>query len=224
MNKSNRFYRFKESLNIHSRAGHVQLVPLICILLITTACGGSNAVVGEGARPNGATTAASAPQTASINICALVTKADAENVLGAPVKDTEKDGSGGCEYKIADEKGGMRIGVLSVSVETDGKTAFDMHRKMSGVAENLLDVAIKDESSDASREETERQTGGRTRWLSGVGDKAYMSGGFGGGMMNAPMVSAVKGDVWILVQAFSNSGGGSEDALKAVAGKVADAF
>ncbi len=192
---------------------------LLCGLLLT-ACGGSTRV-GESVRTD---VAASKPSSAVIDFCALVSKADAESILGVPVKDTEKDGSGGCEYKIADDKGGMQIGVLSVSVETDGKTAFEMHRKMSGVAEELTNVAKNDEASGGSRSEAaKRAADGNTQWLSGIGDKAYVSGSFSGGMMDNPMVSVLKGDTWILVQAHTNLKGGSEEALKAVAKKVTDA-
>lgn len=223
MNTSKQFYRHKGSSEIRPRPRHVLMSSLLCALLMTAACGGSN-VVGGGARPGGATTtAASEPSIAKINVCALVTKTDAESILGDAVKPAEDAGSGGCGYEIADDKGGMRIGVLSVSLETDGKMAFDMHRKMSGVAEELTDVARNDEAPDQSRGEAEKRTDGKTQWLSGIGDKAYMSSGFRGGMMDSPVVSVLKGDTWILVQAHSNLRKGSEDALKAAAKKVADA-
>lgn len=195
---------------------------ILAATLFFTACGGSN-VVGENARAGDATTAASESSKTPISVCALVTRADAEKILGDPVKAADDDGNGGCGYEIADDGGGMRIGALSVSVETDGKMAFDMHRKMSGVADELTNVARDDEASDPSRREAEKRADGKTRWLNGIGDKAYISGGFRGGMMDSPMVSVLKGDTWILVQAHTNLRQGSEDALKAAAKKVADA-
>ncbi len=59
--------------------------------------------------------------------------------------------------------------------------------------------------------------------MSGIGDKAYMKGGFRGGFMGSATVSVLKGDTWILVQIIGTPKKGSEEALKAVVKKVSDA-
>ncbi|MEJ7712914.1 MAG: hypothetical protein WKF84_24495 [Pyrinomonadaceae bacterium] len=228
MNMLSQLYRAEETLNACPRTRrYVLLLLVLCGLLMTAAaCDSSNAISGS-EQPSGQTTASSSsspPPAAQIDICALVTKADAERILGESVKDTDGDGSGGCAYEITDFGVGGRTAVLSVGIETDGKLAFEMHRKMTGITDELMDVARDDAALDESQREAEKRTDRKIQWLSGTGDKAYMSGGFRGGFMGSATVSVLKGDKWILVQVIGTPKKGPEDALKAVVKKVADAL
>jgi len=224
MNILNFFYRDKETLQTRPPTRCVLLLLALYGLLMTAACNRSNTLT-EREPASGATAAnSSTPQAAKINICELVTKADAERILGESVKDTDGDGSGGCAYEITDFGVGGRAVVFSVTIETDGKMAFDMHRKMTGITDGLMDVARDDAALDASQRETEKRTDRKIQWLSGIGDKGYMSGGFRSGFMGSAMVSVLKGDTWILMQVIGSPKKGSEEAFKAVAKKVADAL
>ncbi len=222
MNILSQFYRHEERLKTRPPTRSVLLLLALCGLLMTTACN-PNAVT-EREQAGGATAAnSSTPQPAKINFCELVTKADAERILGESVKDTDGDGSGGCAYEITDFGVGGRAVVFSVTIETDGKMAFDMHRKMSGITDGLMDVARDDAALDEKQREAEKQTDRKIQPLSGIGDKGYMSGGFRGGFMGSATVSVLKGDTWILVQVIGSPRKGSEEALKAVVKKVSDA-
>ncbi len=227
MNILSQFYRDQETLKTRPLARHVPLILALCIFLMTAACNRSDAVT-ESGQASGTTAATSsssnAPQAGKINACELVTKADAELILGESVKDTDGDGSGGCAYEITDFGVGGRTAVLMVGIETDGKMAYEMHKKMSGITDGLMDVARDDAAVDESQRAAEKQTDRKIQPLSGIGDKGYMSGGFRGGFMGSAMVSVLKGDTWILVQVIGSPKKGSEEALKAVVKKVADAF
>lgn len=59
--------------------------------------------------------------------------------------------------------------------------------------------------------------------MSGIGNKAYMSGGFRSGFMGRATVSVLKGDTWILMEIIGTPKKGLEEALKAVTKRVADA-
>ncbi|MBA3712890.1 MAG: hypothetical protein H0W76_10640 [Pyrinomonadaceae bacterium] len=225
MNILSQSYRNQEILKTRPLTRYVPLILALCILLMT-ACNRSDAVTesGQASGQTAATSSGSTPQAGKINVCALVTKADAELILGESVKDTDGDGSGGCAYEITDYGVGGRTAVLMVGIETDGKMAYEMHKKMSGITDGLMDVARDDAALDDSQREAEKQTDRKIQPLSGIGDKGYMSGGFRGGFMGSATVSVLKGDTWILVQIIGSPKKGSEEALKAVVKKVADAF
>lgn len=218
MNMLRQLYRDEERLKSCPRTRYVLLLLALCGLLMTAACNRSSAVT-ESERPSGQTAASPLP-AANINACALVTKADAERILGESVKDPQDGGSTGCTYEITDFGVGGRTAVLMVGVDTDGKIAFEMHRKMSGITDGLMDVARDDAALDESQREAEKQTDSKTQQLSGIGDKGYMSGGFRGGFMGRVTLSALKGETWILMEIIGTPKKGSEEALKAVAKKL----
>lgn len=221
VNTLTQIYHDSEIAKSFYRTGYILMIlSALCGVLLMTSCGRSN-TNGESEQPSTAT-AASKPSATPINACALVTKADAERILGESVKDTDGDGSG-CAYEITDFGVGGRTAVLMVGIETDGKMAFEMHKKMSGITDGLMDVARDDAALDESQRAAEKQTDRKIQQLSGIGDKGYMSGGFRGGFMGSATVSVVKGDTWILIQIIGSPKKGSEEALKAVAKKVADA-
>ncbi len=225
MNTLCQFYRDEETLQRRPRTRYVLLLLALSGLLMTAACNRSNAII-ERDQASGSTTAtgsSNTTQAAEIDACVLVTKADAERILGESVQDP-KGGGDGCTYEITDFGVGGRTAVLMVGIETDGKIAFEMHRKMSGITDGLMDVARDDAAHDESQREAEKRTDSKIQQLSGIGDKGYMSGGFRGGFMGSAMVSVLKGDTWILVQVIGTPKKGSEEALKAVVKKVADAF
>lgn len=219
MNTSSQLHRDKEISKATSYMRFVLTLFAFCIIAVVTACGNSTSDGGS-AQPDSAT-AASNPPAAEISACALVTKEDAERILGESVQDA-KGGGGGCTYEITDFGVGGRTAVLMVGIETDGKMAFEMHRKMSGITDGLMDVARDDAASDERQREAEKQTDRKIQSLSGIGDKGYMSGGFRGGFMGSAMISALKGDTWILMQVIGSPKNGSEETFKAVAKKVAD--
>ncbi len=223
MNMLSQLYRDEENLKTCPITRYVLLLLALCGLLMTAACNRSNDVT-EREQLSGQTAAATnTPQAANINACALVTKADAERILGESVKDPKDGGSTGCTYEITDFGIGGRTAVLMVGIETDGKIAFEMHKKMSGITDGLMDVARDDAALNDSQREAEKQTDRKIQPLSGIGDKGYMSGGFRGGFMGSATVSVLKGDTWILMQVIGTPKKGSEEALKAVVKKVADA-
>lgn len=192
----------------------------LCGLLMTTACNRLSTLTESRHATN---SGASSPQTAEINFCELVTKADAERVLGESVKETDGNGRGGCAYEITDFGIGRRTVVFSISIESDGKEAFGMHRRMSGVTDELRNVARDDVALNESQREADKRTDSKIQWLSGTRDKAYMKGSFGGGFMGSVMVSVLKNDTWVLVQIIGTPKKGSEEALTAVVKKVANA-
>ena len=224
MNTLIQIYHDSETAKAFRRTRYILMLSALCGMLMTAACDSSNAVTG-GERPGGRTTAtgSSSPQAAEIDACALVTKADAERILGESVQEAKESGGSGCTYEITDFGMGGRTAVLMVGIETDGKEAFEGYRKMSGITDGLMDVARDDAALDESQREAEKQTDRKLQWLSGIGDKAYMSGGFHGGFMGSATMSVLKGDTWILMQIIGSPKKGSEEAFKAVAKKVADA-
>jgi hypothetical protein len=197
----------------------------LCALLMTAACSRSNNPAGSGAAGGATATASGGGSTspaAKANICEVVTKADAEQVLGEPVKDPD-GGTGGCDYEIAASGVGGRMVIFSIAIERDGKDAYEGYKKMSGVTDELMNSARDDAANDESQRKAERQADSKTQSLSGIGDKAYMSGGFHGGFMGSVTVSVLKGNTWILIRVIGTPKKGSEEALKAVAKKVTDA-
>ncbi|MDQ3255034.1 MAG: hypothetical protein M3R15_14220 [Acidobacteriota bacterium] len=224
MNILSQFYRHQETLKTRPHMRYILLLLALCGLLITASCDRSNTEREQASGTTAATSSSNAPPAGKIDVCALVTKADAERILGESVKDTDGDGSGGCAYEITDYGVGGRTAVLMVGIETDGKMAYEMHKKMSGITDGLMDVARDDAALDEKQREAEKQTDRKIQPLSGIGDKGYMSGGFRGGFMGSATVSVLKGDTWILVQVIGSPRKGSEEALKAVVKKVADAF
>ncbi len=163
---------------------------------MTAACNRSNERAEHGqASETVATGNSHKPQAAKVNICALVTKSDAERILGESVKDPD-GGTDGCTYEITDFGVGGRTAVLSIAIERDGKDAFEGYRKMSGVTDELMNSARDDAALDESQRKAEKQVDSKIQWLSGIGDKAYMSGGFRGGFMGSVTVSARKNDKW----------------------------
>ncbi len=221
MNTSSQFYRDEEISQAARPVRFMLTLCAVCIIAVVTACGDSTSK-SERARTGGAT-AASEPSAVEISACALVTKEDAERILGESVQDAKGDGDG-CTYEITDFGVGGRTAVLMVGIETDGKMAFEMHRKMSGITDGLMDVARDDAASDESQREAEKRTDRKVQSLSGIGDKGYMSGGFRGGFMGSAMVSVLKGDTWILMQVIGSPKNGSEETFKAVVKRVADAL
>jgi hypothetical protein len=118
---------------------------------------------------------------------------------------------------------GVRTAIFSIAIERDGKDAFEGYKKMSGVTDELMNSARDDAANDESQRKAEKQIDSKTQILSGIGDKAYMSGGFRGGFMGSVTVSALKDNTWILIRVIGTPKKGSEEALKAVAKKVVDA-
>ncbi|MBA3442819.1 MAG: hypothetical protein H0T92_23470 [Pyrinomonadaceae bacterium] len=223
MNTVSQFYRDEETLKTRPLTRYVLLLLALYSLLMTAACNRSNTLTErEQASGQTAATSSSTPQAAEIDACALVTKADAERILGESVQDP-KGGGDGCTYEITDFGVGGRTAVLMVGIETDGKIAFEMHRKMTGITDGLMDVARDDAALDESQREAEKRTDSKIQLLSGIGDKGYMSGGFRGGFMGSVTVSVLKGDTWILMQIIGTPKKGSEEALKNVVKKVVDA-
>lgn len=226
MNTISQSYRDEMTLKTspHTRYALPSLV--LCALLMTAACSRSNNPI-DNERAGGATATVSdggsTSQAAKVNMCTVVTKADAERVLGESVKDPDGD-TDGCVYEITDFGIGGRTAIFSIAIERDGKDAFEGYRKMSGVTDQLMDVARDDAALDESQRKAEKQADSKIQWLSGIGDKAYLSGGFRGGFMGSATLSVLKNNSWILIQVIGTPKKGSEEALKAVAKKVVDAL
>ena len=199
---------------------------VLCVLLMISACSRSNdSAVSEkagGATATANGSSASKTPVAKANICEVVTKTDAERVLGEPVKDPNGD-TAGCDYEIAASGVGGRSAVFSISIERDGKDAFEGYKKMSGVTDDLMNNARDDAANDVSQRKAEKRADSKIQSLSGIGDKAYMSGGFHGGFMDSVTISVLKNETWILIRVIGNPKKGSEEVLKAVAKKVTDA-
>ena len=94
---------------------------------------------------------------------------------------------------------------------------------MSGVTDDLMNNARDDAANDVSQRKAEKRADSKIQSLSGIGDKAYMSGGFHGGFMDSVTISVLKNETWILIRVIGNPKKGSEEVLKAVAKKVTDA-
>jgi len=197
------------------------LMLMLCGALVMVGCNRSPDAVSKSENKSVSPAVSNKP-IAKIDACALVTKADAEQILGEPVKDPK--GSGGrCTYEITDFGIGGRTAVLLVTIETDGQVAFEMHKKMSGIPHELANVASDDAAPEKNKESGERRDS-QFRQLSDIGDKAYMRGAFRGQFLGMVTVSVLKGDVWIVMDIVGTPQKGSEEALKVVAKKVADNF
>jgi hypothetical protein len=100
-----------------------------------------------------------------------------------------------------------------------------MHRRLTSITDGLLTGTSDDESvSEAGKGDIGRSAD-KDQELSGIGDKAYMTGAFRGEFMGSTTtISALKDDMWISIQVIGTPRKGSKEELKAVAKRVADSF
>lgn len=102
MNQIDQIYRDEVTLKARRITDCILLLLALCGLLMMSACNRSNDRAGHGqASETVASDNSRKTQDAKVNICEVVTKADAERVLGESVKDPD-GGTDGCDYEIAD--------------------------------------------------------------------------------------------------------------------------
>ena len=196
------------------------------LAMALTACGHPDAVGAAanvdppGAAINSATAADGSPppdriDAAILDACSLVTKADAESVLGAPAKisEREKDDkfASHCSYEAVDQSHGVNM--LGVEIHTDedagdAKTGLAINRKMysSDSAGNIYAYQV----------------------LSGIGDDAFIATNKTPKGMPAEMIQdqqllfAVKGIKDIHIIASYSGAPRLAGSLTALAKKIAD--
>ncbi|HTX90520.1 MAG TPA: hypothetical protein VMC09_04805 [Anaerolineales bacterium] len=166
------------------------LLTMTALLLGLAGCGG----VGT-ANPGSATVAGQPVKGVTIDACALLTKADAEQILGKPVEDPTHPVEGSetfnvfsCEYKM---QGGTALDnaslIVTVPAAGDLQTAqiaFDTGKQQAQAAYNAAPVDVP-----------------------GLGDTAYWVGGAGNNL------SILKGDINVTLSASTQKGDAPAQAI-----------
>ena len=146
--------------NVLLRAAVVLLIAAFGVLL-AAACGGGED--GDEAPPGGEATATEEPEepeadsgdetTGGVELCSLVTKEEAEAVLGEPVDEPET-GAATCVYiaSAIDSLGSVAVGHFEYPGEELAASSFD----------------------------SSKETGGEIEPVSGIGDDAYWQAGIDG--------------------------------------------
>ena len=188
----------------------------------TTAASTADSTVAAAIEPTAASASAPAAkaEAAILDVCVLVTQADAESILGVPAKlsEREKDDkyASHCSYEAADETSGVNL--LGVEIHNDedpndAKTGLGINRKMY--------------SSDSSANVYVYEA------LSGIGDDAFMVTNkipatmppeIYGSLTDQQMLFAVKGAKTIEITTNYAGKPRPTDSLKALAKRLADHF
>ena len=213
----------------------IGFVSIVLMAVLTTACGHQDGAATAGANAGSdtsqldstameiataheASTHAASTDAAILDACALVTKADAESILGVPAKlsEREKDDkhASHCSYEAADQTSGVNM--LGVEIHNDedandAKTGLGINRKMY--------------SSDSSANVYVYEA------LSGIGDDAFMVTNkipatmppeMYGMLTDQQMLFAVKGAKDIHIITSYSGKPRTADSLKALGKKLAD--
>jgi hypothetical protein len=124
-------------------------------LLFFTGCGASSVTRTQTDNRRASSTPAT-PVASKLRFdnCSLVTKTDAESILGEAAQVSKEYGDGCEAYENADQLSGRRVHLL-IGIQGDGKQAFEEYKGMTGVLQ---------------KEENQLQP------LNGIGDQAYLTG------------------------------------------------
>ena len=168
---------------------------LVVLLLALAGCGSSKPAASQPAAQAPSQPPAQSLVSTKIDACTLLTKADAEQILGKPVDDPTHPVQGNetfsvdsCEYKVT---GGTALdnATLIVTVPSNGdlataQTAFDTGKQQAQAAYNAAPVDVP-----------------------GVGDTAYWVGGAGNNL------SILKGNVNVTLSASTQKGDAPSQAI-----------
>jgi hypothetical protein len=89
---------------------------------------------------NTATSAASSAQSNLPDPCALITKAEAEEILGEPVRDPEPNSLGGnriCDFKSVKVHGGVLPYSIHIAITPEKQNVWDAGKKLHADAREL---------------------------------------------------------------------------------------
>ena len=206
----------------------IGFVSIALMAALTTACGQKDAASTAGANADPSAVAANAAEAQAsasaakadggiLDVCALVTQADAEGIMGVPAKISERQNDehkSGCSYVAVDQPNGNNL--LAVTIHTDedaneAKTGLEVNRKLyaNDSAANTFAYAA----------------------LSGIGDDAFMASTklpdgmpaeMADGLPGQQLLFAVKGAKDIDIMTSYSGKRRTGDTLKALAKKVAD--
>ena len=160
---------------------------LTILLLASVAlagCGGAKTEETKGNTAQPSSTDSSKPSSGNLDACALLTKADAESLLGGSVKEptTTRNENGGtvvsqCHY--SNEAGDKQVGLLARQAPTSAEA-----KQIFGTAR----------SASKGLSGTDPQT------VSGLGDDAYWTDG------NLNQLNVLKDEVWLIITTRQGKG------------------
>lgn len=170
----------------------------------------SPATAASGASPSSSPGTDTQPQPSSATdnskVCALFTAADAQQIMGAPMKPKLNRGQNVCMYEEATARPN--------SIGT-GTVALTLNPSKSTDDENKAWASIK--------EVRHLQAGQKNvQVLNGIGDEAYFTGNIEKGKIGVSGVIARKGNAHFAVDVMVLEYVASPEALKAAAKRVAD--
>jgi len=177
-------------------------------LALLVACSSAPATSGGvTVTPSSALVNTPTPDSAQVNACSFFSAADAESIIGAPMK--IKPGSRAqyvCMYEeVTAKPGSIGPGTVSLTV----------NKSSSKEAEDRSWARIKEVRHLQAGEKNVKP-------LSGIGDEAWWTGNIENGKASVASVIARKGDSQFAVDEMVLEYRGSPDAMKNVAKRIAD--
>jgi len=145
------------------------------------------------------------PVFGQLNACVLLSTADAQSILGAPMKQAKTQNPKVCMYEEASPKEGASVGRVSLTV----------NERASADAETRGWASLK-EVRHLKAGEKNVQT------LTGIGNEAYFTGNVEKGKIGVAAVVARKGRSDLMLDVMVLEYRASPDALKALAKRIAD--
>jgi hypothetical protein len=123
------------------------LLPTFALAFLLTACNSKNSSPSRSTNTESNSSApapASSPQSSVPDPCKLITKEEAEGILGEPVKDPEPNSLGGnriCDWKSVKLHGGIAPYSIHIALTPEKRQAWDMGKKMHTDAKEAKPVA-----------------------------------------------------------------------------------
>jgi hypothetical protein len=133
--------------SIRTIARFVNALSLGAIMLFVAACSSNksapaatSSATSQPATGSAATTAATDKQTTLPDPCTLITKAEAEEILGEPVRDPEPNSLGGnriCDFKTVKVHGGVLPYSVHIAITPEKQNVWDAGKKLHTDAKEL---------------------------------------------------------------------------------------
>lgn len=188
-------------------------VSLLIALMLSIGCGGNSrpAESNDGGRTPAAAASGAAPPNSTESddnskVCALFSAADAQRIMGVPMKPNPGHGKIVCMYIEATQR---------PSSLAPGTVALTLVQSTSAGQEDQAWARIKDVRHLQSGEKNVKS-------LSGIGDEAWFTGNIDKGKVGVSGVIARKGQSHFALDSMVMEYVASPDALKATAKKIAD--
>jgi hypothetical protein len=134
-------------LNLPRSRPRLFAVLLVGVFFFVAACNsnksassGNASSASQAATGSTASPAATLEQSALPDPCALLTKAEAEEILGEPVRDPEANSLGGnriCDYKTVKVHGGVLPYSIHIAITPEKQTVWDAGKKLHTDAKEL---------------------------------------------------------------------------------------